>query len=479
MLKQRLQQKLLQKLSPQQIQMIKLLEIPSMMLEQRIKKELEENPALDEGTDVTADEPYEEKTDADENDFSIDEYSNTDDIPSYKLNVKNYNKIELKPDIPFSVGSTFQDYLESQLGMRNLTEREIMLTEYLIGNLDDDGYLRRRLEAVVDDLDFTQNIKTTEEELLGILRIIQDFDPVGVGARDLQECLLLQIMAKDQNIPAVAKAQKILKNHFEEFTKKHYDKIKGKLNLSDEDIKEAVDEILKLNPKPGGSYADPHSQVAEHIIPDFILENRDGQLQLNLNSRNVPELRLNRTYSEMLESYNAGKKNSNKQQKEAVNFVKQKIDSAKWFIDAIRQRQNTLLITMEAIIEFQKRYFQEGDDTLLRPMILKDIADITGLDISTISRVANSKYIQTNFGIYSLKYFFSEGLQTDSGEEVSTREIKKILEECIEGEAKLKPLTDDELSVILQKKGYQIARRTVAKYREQLNIPVARLRKEL
>jgi len=479
MLKQRLQQKLLQKLSPQQIQMIKLLEIPSMMLEQRIKKELEENPALDEGAEANSDEPFEEKPANDEDDFSIDEYLSTDDIPSYKLNVKNYNKIEIKPDIPFSVGSTFQDYLESQLGMRNLTEREIMLAEYLIGNLDDDGYLRRKLEAVVDDLDFTMNIKTTEEELLGILRIIQDFDPVGVGARDLQECLLLQISVKDQNIPAVVKAQNILKHHFEEFTKKHFDKIIGKLNINQEEMKEAVDEILKLNPKPGGSYSDPHSKVSETIIPDFILENRDGQLQLNLNSRNVPELRLNRTYSEMLESYIAGKKNSNKQQKEAVNFVKQKIDSAKWFIDAIRQRQNTLMITMEAIIDFQKKFFREGDDTYLRPMILKDIADRTGLDISTISRVANSKYIQTNFGIYSLKYFFSEGLQTDSGEEVSTREIKKILEECIEAETKLTPLTDDELSVILQQKGYQIARRTVAKYREQLNIPVARLRKEL
>lgn len=450
-----------------------------MMLEQRIKKELEENPALDEGAEANLDEPFEEKPANDEDDFSIDEYVSTDDIPSYKLNVKNYNKIEIKPDIPFSVGSTFQDYLESQLGMRNLTERETMLAEYLIGNLDDDGYLRRKLEAVVDDLDFTMNIKTTEEELLGILRIIQDFDPVGVGARDLQECLLLQISVKDQNIPAVVKAQNILKHHFEEFTKKHFDKIIGKLNINQEEMKEAVDEILKLNPKPGGSYSDPHSKVSETIIPDFILENRDGQLQLNLNSRNVPELRLNRTYSEMLESYVAGKKNSNRQQKEAVNFVKQKIDSAKWFIDAIRQRQNTLMITMEAIIDFQKEFFREGDDIYLRPMILKDIADRTGLDISTISRVANSKYIQTNFGIYSLKYFFSEGLQTDSGEEVSTREIKKILEECIEAETKRIPLTDDELSVILQEKGYQIARRTVAKYREQLNIPVARLRKEL
>jgi RNA polymerase sigma-54 factor len=480
MLKQRLQQKLLQKLSPQQIQMIKLLEVPSMQLEQRIKKEIEENPALEEGADVNADEPFEEKPVNEEDDFSIDEYVNTDDIPSYRLSTKNYNgSAELKPDIPFSVGSTFQDYLESQLGMRDLDEHKLALASYLIGNLDDDGYLRRPLEAIVDDLDFTLNLKTTEEELLEILKVIQDFEPIGVGARDLQECLLLQIAARDQNNPAIITAGKILTYHFEEFTKKHYDKIIARLDIMESDLKAGVDEILKLNPKPGGSYSDPHSKIAEHIIPDFILENRDGELQLSLNSRNVPELRVSRTYSEMLQSYSESKGRSTKQQKEAVTFVKQKLDSARWFIDAIRQRQNTLMVTMEAIIQFQKEYFQEGEETLLRPMILKDIADLTGLDISTISRVANSKYIQTHFGIYPLKYFFSEGLQTDSGEEVSTREIKKILEQCIENESKRKPLTDDELAEILQNRGYQIARRTIAKYREQLNIPVARLRKEL
>ncbi|MDP4210627.1 MAG: RNA polymerase factor sigma-54 [Bacteroidota bacterium] len=479
MLKQRLQQKLLQKLSPQQIQMIKLLEIPSMQLEQRIKKELEENPALDEGSDDNNDDIYDEKPVNDDSDFSIDEYISTDDIPSYKLNAKNYNKSELKPDIPFSVGSTFQDYLESQLGMRDLDEKKEMLASYLIGNLDDDGYLRRKLEAIVDDLDFNLNVKTTEDELLEVLRIIQDFEPVGVGARDLQECLLLQISAKNQKVPAVARARKILKNNFEEFTRKHYDKILARLNITEEEMKDAVDEILKLNPKPGGSYSDPHSKVAEHIIPDFILENRDGELQLSLNSRNIPELRISRTYSDMLESYSASKGKANKQQREAVSFVKQKLDSAKWFIDAIKQRHDTLMVTMEAIIELQSEYFQEGDETKLHPMILKDIADRAQLDISTISRVANSKYIQTHFGIFPLKYFFSEGMQTDSGEEVSTREIKKILQDCIDAESKRKPLTDDELAEILQKKGYQIARRTVAKYREQLNIPVARLRKEL
>ncbi|HEY4785452.1 MAG TPA: RNA polymerase factor sigma-54, partial [Bacteroidales bacterium] len=403
----------------------------------------------------------------------------TDDIPSYKLNAKNYTGGELKPDIPFSVGSTFQDYLESQLGMRDLDEHKRLLASYLIGNLDDDGYLRRKLEAIVDDLDFSLNVKTTEEELLEILFIIQDFEPIGVGARDLQECLLLQLSAKDTFDPPISVAYNILKYYFDEFTKKHFDKIISKLCITENDLKGAIDEILKLNPKPGGSYSDPHSKVAEHIIPDFILENRDGDLQLSLNSRNVPELRVSRTYSEMLQSYSQSRGKSSKQQREAVNFVKQKLDSARWFIDAIRQRQNTLMITMEAIIDFQKEYFQEGDETKLKPMILKDIADKTGLDISTISRVANSKYIQTHFGIYALKYFFTEGLQTESGEEVSTREIKRILEQCIEGESKRKPLTDDELSDILQKKGYRLARRTVAKYREQLNIPVARLRKEL
>lgn len=479
MLNQKLQQKLLQKLSPQQIQMIKLLEIPSMQLEQRIKSEIEENPALEEGMELNQDESYEDKPVDDDKDFSIDEYYSTDDIPSYKLNAKNYSKGDLKPDIPFSVGSTFQDHLESQLGMRELNEKTRQLSTYIIGNLDDDGYLRRKLEAIVDDLDFSMNIHATEEELLNTLHIIQDLEPTGVGARDLQECLILQITAKDQNNPNVVMARKILKYHFEEFTRKHYDKIILRLNITEDEMKDAVDEILKLNPKPGGSYSDPHSKVAEHIIPDFILENREGDLQLSLNSRNVPELRVSRTYSDMLEAYSVAKEKSNKNQREAVTFVKQKLDSAKWFIDAIRQRQNTLMLSMEAIIEFQRKYFQEGDETQLRPMILKDIADLTNLDISTISRVANSKYIQTHFGIYPLKYFFSEGLQTDSGEEVSTREIKKILEECIEGESKRKPLTDDELAEILQKKGYQIARRTVAKYREQLNIPVARLRKEL
>jgi len=354
-----------------------------------------------------------------------------------------------------------------------------MLAHYILGNIDEDGYLRRKLNAIADDLAFSMNIDTNEDVLHEILKVIQDFEPVGVGARDLQECLLLQIEARDQEVTETALARKILKYYFDEFTKKHYEKIITRLNIKENQLKEALDEILKLNPKPGSSFSDPQNKSVQHIIPDFVLDNQEGDLQLSLNARNVPELRISQTYSEMLQTYNASKNNASREQKDAVTFVKQKLDSAKWFIDAIRQRQNTLMLTMNAIINYQAEYFNEGDEKLMKPMILKDIADITGLDISTISRVANSKYIQTHFGIFSLKYFFSEGLQTDSGEEVSTREIKKILEECIEGEDKRKPVTDEKLAEILQEKGYQIARRTVAKYREQLNIPVARLRKEL
>jgi RNA polymerase sigma-54 factor len=360
-----------------------------------------------------------------------------------------------------------------------LDKQEHDLAEYIIGNIDEDGYLRRELEAISDDLAFSLNIDSNEEELLKILRIIQDFDPVGVGARDLRECLLLQIRAKDQTNPDVMLATEIIRYHFDEFTRKHYDKIKSKLDATDEELKDAIEEILHLNPKPGSSFSDPLNKTTHVIIPDFILENDEGVLEISLNGRNTPELRISRTYSDMLESYSAAKNKRSTEQKEAVTFVKQKLDSAKWFIDAIKQRQNTLLVTMNAILEYQKEYFEEGDETRLRPMILKDIADKTNLDISTISRVANSKYIQTHFGIFPLKFFFSEGLQTESGEEVSTREIKKILQDCIDKEEKRKPLTDDKLAAILQEKGYHIARRTVAKYREQLNIPVARMRKEL
>jgi RNA polymerase sigma-54 factor len=485
MLKQKLQQKLLQKLSPQQIQMIKLLEIPAMLLEQRIKKELEENPVLEEGVDKEIDKQEEEDVVDDTfedntEEFSLSDYLDEDDIPSYRLTTSNYSKdVEKNAEIPFSVGSSFHEHLKSQMGLQSLTEEEEELAKYIIGNIDEDGYLRRRLESIVDDLAFLQNIKTSEEELLNILRIVQDFEPPGVGARDLQECLLLQIERKDQDDPVKKRAREILKYYFQEFTKKHYEKIEERLNLADGELKEAINEILKLNPKPGGSVNDPHSKLFHQIVPDFVLENRDGKFELLLNSKNVPDLRVSRTYAEMLKSFKAQKDKPSKNEKEAISFVKQKLDSAKWFIDAIRQRQATLLITMNAILSYQEEYFNEGDETKLKPMILKDIAEMTGMDISTISRVANSKYIQTHFGIFPLKYFFSEGMQKESGEEVSTREIKTILMECIDKEDKKKPLNDEKLGAILKEKGYQIARRTVAKYREQLKISVARLRKEL
>lgn len=485
MLKQKLQQKLLQKLSPQQIQMIKLLEIPTMQLEQRIKKELEENPVLEEGKEeidsdtATEDEVVAEENDKDNEEFSLEDYLEDEEYPSYKTSSSNYSKDDKREEIPFSTGATFHEFLEAQLGLRKLDEQQHALAEYLIGNIDEDGYLRREVESIVDDLAFSLNITTSEEELMELLRVIQDFDPVGVGARDLRECLLIQIRSKDQEHPEIALATKIVRHHFDEFTRKHYDKIKNKLGINDNELKSAIDEILKLNPKPGSSFSDPLNKTSFTIVPDFLLEDDDGEFHISLNSRNSPELRLSKTYSDMLQSYAASKDNQSAEQKEAITFVKQKLDSAKWFIDAIRQRQNTLMVTMNAIVEYQHDYFIEGDETLLKPMILKDIADKTGLDISTISRVANSKYIQTHFGIFPLKYFFSEGLQTESGEEVSSREIKKILHDCIENEDKQKPLTDDKLAIILQEKGYHIARRTVAKYREQLNIPVARMRKEL
>ncbi|HUX53602.1 MAG TPA: RNA polymerase factor sigma-54 [Williamwhitmania sp.] len=482
-LRQRLQQKLLQKLSPQQIQTIKLLELPTIQLEQRIKKELEENPILEEGhEDDYQDEEEvitEDTVDSSEDEFTLEDYLNEEDVPSYKLVASNYSKDDKREDIPFTGGVSFHEYLESQLGLRRLTERQQMLGVYLIGSIDDDGYIRRKLTAVADDLAFAMGIETTDDELEEVLYIIQDFDPVGIGARDLQECLLLQIESKEMATPEVARARKILKYHFDEFTRKHYDKIESKLGITEEELKEALDEILKLNPKPGSGFSDHQSNMSPHIIPDFMLELKDGELLLSLNSRNVPDLHISREYSQMLEQIAHKKGEMTRNEKETLTFVKQKLDSAKWFIEALKQRQNTLLLTINAILQFQREYFLEGDETRLRPMILKDIALLTGLDISTISRVVNSKYIQTHFGIFLLKYFFSEGLQTDSGEEVSSREIKSILSDCISAEDKKKPLTDEALMDILQEKGYQIARRTVSKYRELLGIPVARLRKEL
>lgn len=482
MLKQRLQHKLLQKLSPQQIQLIKLLEVPTMQMNQRIKKEIEENPALEEGADVDfdsqADDIPEEAKEKDE--FSIEDYlAEEDNTPLYKLQTRNYTKDDERKEIPFSQGSTFHENLASQLGLRMLPETDRKLAEYIIGNIDDDGYLRRDIEAIVDDLAFSMNIEASEEHLRGILKVIQDFDPAGVGAESLQECLLIQIRRRKNKTETVLLAENILANYFNEFTKKHYTKIISRLNITEDTLKDALDEILHLNPKPGGSFTDPQDRLNRPIIPDFILENLDGEFELSLNDRNVPELKVSRTYSEMMSDLAAKKRKKTKDDKETLTFVKQKLDSAKWFIDAIKQRQTTLLLTMEAIINYQEAFFVDGDEKELKPMILKDIADVTNLDISTISRVANSKYIQTDFGVLSLKSFFSEAMQTTSGEEVSAREIKSILEEAIGGEDKKKPLTDEKLTKLLQEKGYKIARRTVAKYREQLDIPVARLRKEL
>ena len=484
MLKQSLEQKLLQKLSPQQIQMIKMLEIPTLQLEQRVKQELEDNPVLEEGEkhdelEDNYEEQEEQLNDGDQDEFSFEDYMNDDDIPSYKLQTSNVSKDDKKEEIPFSQGTSFHEHLENQIGLKSLTEREYLLAQYIIGNIDEDGYLRRKIESIVNDLSFTQNIKTTEEELDRILKIIQELDPPGVGARNLRECLLIQIRQKDQNRPSVKMAKKILEQYFNEFTKKHYEKIITRLKISEEELEDAFNEILKLNPKPGSVYTSFDNQSIQTIVPDFVLENNDGKLELSLNGKNVPDLHINKDYSTMLEEYQKNRQNKTKDEKEAISFVKQKLEAAKWFIDAIKQRQNTLLITMNAILDYQYEFFQSGDESQLKPMILKDIADKTGLDISTISRVVNSKYIQTPFGIYPLKYFFSEGMQKEDGEEVSTRQIKSILKENIDNEDKRKPLTDEKLADILREQGYKIARRTVAKYREQMNIPVARLRKEL
>src|ERR1035437_1109975 len=397
MLKQRLQQKLLQKLSPQQIQMIKLLEVPTLQIEQRIKKELEENPALEEGTEEdeihseTEEDQFEESDkDKDQEEFTIDDYIEEDDIPDYRLQAKNYSKDEDKrTEIPFSVGFSFHEHLESQLGLRDLSEKQKTLGEYILGNIDEDGYLRRELVNIVDDLAFLQNVETTEEELEEVLKIIQDLEPAGIGARTLRECLLLQLEKRDKSEPALKLAYTILDSHFEEFTKRHYDKIILRLGITENELKAAIDEILHLNPKPGGVYSDPFSKTSQPIIPDFILELTEDGFDLHLNSKNLPELRLSSAYSEMLHSYSKDK-SQKKEMKDAVLFVKQKIDSAKWFIDAIKQRQNTLLLTMNAILEYQQEYFIDGDETKLKPMILKDVAEMTGLDISTVSRVANS-----------------------------------------------------------------------------------------
>ncbi|MBL4754642.1 MAG: RNA polymerase factor sigma-54 [Flavobacteriales bacterium] len=483
MLQQRLQQKLQQKLSPQQIQLMKLLQIPTIALEQRIKEEMESNPALEEGAEADETEEdlldeYGEETQDSDDEFDLEDYLQDDEIPSYRLTAKNTGKDIDDKVIPISVAKTFHEMLMTQLGLQMLAEEEYQIASHLIGSIDDDGYLRRELPAIVDDLAFTQNVITTEEQLKEQLKVVQQLDPPGVGARDLQECLILQMGRKELSEKAELTALSILKNHFDEFTKKHYDKIMGKLEIDEEMLKDAMDEILKLNPRPGNSLAESQKPV-QHIIPDFILEKTDGELSLSLNSNNAPELKVSRSYAEMLETYSHIKGKADKEQKNAIMFVKQKIDSARWFIDAIKQRQETLLKTMSAIVDYQKNYFADGDETKLRPMILKNIAEIVEMDISTVSRVANSKYIDTPFGTFLLKTFFSESMTNEDGEEVSTREIKKILQDCVEAEDKRKPLADEKLAQMLKTKGYNIARRTIAKYREQLSIPVARLRKEL
>ena len=492
-LHQSLQQKLLQKLSPQQIQLMKLLQVPTAILDERIKEEIEENPALEqveEGAEEETemqDEFVESKEEDFEPDGSTDDYENIDisdyvhegddDVGDYRLRDENYPEADDNRVIPHKVETSFNELMLTQLGLLILSEKEKKIAIHLVGSLDDDGYLRRDMSAIIDDLAFRQNIETDKKELNKIILKIQQFDPPGVGARDLQECLLIQLKRKTDQTKEIELAIKIIEKYFDEFTKKHYEKIQRGLDLNDEQLREIIALIVKLNPKPGGIVSE-QNKGENYVIPDFFIVNNNGKLELSLNSKNAPDLRISEGYRDMLKDYDRGTK-KDKRQKEAVMFIKQKIDSAKWFIDAIKQRQNTLLNTMEAILNYQRQFFLTGDETELRPMILKDIAERTNLDISTVSRVANSKFVQTEFGSYRLKFFFSESLQTDSGEEVSTREVKKILTDMIDVENKKHPYSDEKLTEMLQEKGYNIARRTVAKYREQLNIPVARLRKIL
>jgi RNA polymerase sigma-54 factor len=493
-LSQGLQQKLLQRLSPQQIQLMKLLQVPTANLEERIKEEMEENPALelddekhDENADDTKDEFEEPVDEYDEKDGSEDDYDNIDvseyiqdgddDIADYKLRDDNYPEDDDKRQLPAKTETSFYELLLDQLGLLKLDDREQRIAEQIVGSIDEDGYLRRETAAIVDDLAFRQNISATEEEIETLIKRIQQFDPPGVAARDLRECLLLQLQRQKDEGKKVDTAMLAIKKYFDEFTKKHYEKIQRGLNLDDDQLKDVMQQIIRLNPKPGGIVSESN-KAESYVVPDFFIYNNGGKLELTLNSRNAPELRISEGYRDMLKDYDRGAK-KDKRQKEAVLFIKQKIDAAKWFIDAIKQRQHTLLSTMNAIMQHQYEFFLTGDETSLRPMILKDIAEKTNLDISTVSRVANSKFVQTEFGTYRLKFFFSESLSTDSGEEVSTREVKKILSNLIEAENKKRPLSDERLTELLQEKGYNIARRTVAKYREQLNIPVARLRKEL
>ena len=461
-----------QKLSPQQIQMIKLLELPAVQLEQRIKQEIEENIALEE-----EERPAEE--DEQPQQISVDEYLREDDTPSYKSRINNYSKDDKQRPVYLTEGRSLQEYLVEQLSYRNLSERDMKLAVYLIGSIDEDGYLRRDLESISDDIAFTVGIETSVGELERLLDIIHELEPAGIGARDLRECLLLQMNQMQVNTRARRLARKILTSYFDEFVKKHYEKLIARLQVSEEEFRDAIAEIRRLSPKPGNLYAEGGTDTTPYIVPDFILDYQDGHFQLSLNSYNVPEVKINRRYVDMIRDMVGSDGRVKEKDREAIQFVKSKIDSAKWFISAIKQRHDTLMRTMQTILDYQQEYFKDGDRSKLRPMILKDIADRTGLDVSTISRVVNSKYVQTQFGIILLKSLFSEAMQTDSGEEVSSYEIKNILQECIDEEDKRKPLTDETLMDILNTKGYHIARRTVAKYREMLGIPVARLRKQI
>ena len=468
---QRQIQKMQQTLSPQQIQMIKLLELPTVQLEQRIKQEIEENIVLEE-EERTAEEEEPQQ-------ISVEEYLREDDTPSYKSHINNYSKDDKQRPIYLSGGRSLQEYLVEQLGYRNLSEREMRLAVYIVGSIDEDGYLRRDLISISDDIAFSLGIETTEEELEQLLAIIHELEPAGVGARDLRECLLLQMEQLDINTRARRLAKRIITSHFEEFAKKHYEKLMARLQVDEEDFREAIAEIRHLSPKPGNLYSEGGTDTTPYIIPDFLLDYHDGKFDISLNSYNVPEVRVNRRYVDMIRDMVRPDGTVRAEDKEAIQFVKSKIDSAKWFISAIKQRHDTLMRTMRTILDYQSEYFKDGDKSKLRPMILKDIADRTGLDVSTISRVVNSKYVQTSFGIILLKSLFSEAMQTESGEEVSSYEIKNILQQCIDDEDKRRPLTDENLMDILNAKGYRIARRTVAKYREMLGIPVARLRKQI
>ncbi|MEP2169776.1 MAG: RNA polymerase factor sigma-54 [Polaribacter sp.] len=485
MLKQSLQYKLLQKLSPQQIQLMKLIQLPTQAFEERLKQEIEENPALDTGKDESDsvdedlsnefDDTGSEKIDAE--DINIDEYLSDDEVPNYKMQANNYSSDDEEKSVPYAAGTSFHQSLKNQLNTYSFDDEEKSIAEFLVGSIDDSGYIRRDILDLVDDLAFTANVFTTEEKVIAILKkVIHTLDPIGVGARDLKECLIIQLKRKDKN-KTRSLAIDILENAFDHFVKKHYKKLQEKFHISEEELKEVNIEISKLNPKPGSSYAG-NNKIAEQIVPDFSIKLIDGELDLVLNSRNAPELHISKEYNNMLKGYKESTVKS-KSQKDAVFFIKQKLDAAKWFIDAIKQRQQTLLVTMNTIMHYQYDYFLTGDERKLKPMILKDIADKINMDVSTVSRVANSKYVSTPYGTKLIKEFFSESMKNDQGEDVSTKEIKKILENVVAEENKKKPLTDEKLAAILKEKGYPIARRTVAKYREQLDLPVARLRKEI